>query len=149
MHLESSSCFRVAPRVALVVTAGVLAAGLLTACQAPAERAPFTGVYAPIQNYPRVTVAGELSQFIAIDQPVAEGGPPLKVTLPVRLLSDPGYESNIQYRFLFLNANNTPARGAGMHWTFLHLAPRDQAFLTGNALDSDAVDWRCEIRRAR
>lgn len=100
-------------------------------------------------NYPRVTVQGELSPFIGIDAPIVEPSDVLKVTVPIRLLTDAGNPSSIQYRILFFNKNGSPARGGDMNWRFVHLPPRQQVFLTGNSLDSDAVDWRCEVRLAK
>jgi uncharacterized protein YcfL len=114
-------------------------------------KAPFPAVQDQVgrQHYPRVTVQGDLAGFIAVDEPVIEKTDILKVTVPVRLLSDPGNPSNIQYRFLYFAESGAPARGAAMNWTFVHLPPRDQRFLVGNSLDTDAVDWRCEIRLAK
>lgn len=134
----------------LYAAAAALVAGVsLAGCANPAQRTPYTGVYAPMQQYPNVTVAGEIGRFLAIDQPVVEQDDVMKVTVPVRLLSDPGYSSSVQYRFLFQNANGAPARGGAMNWRFVNLPPRNQVFLTGNAMDTDAVDWRCEIRLAK
>jgi hypothetical protein len=136
----------------LLVAAAALVAPLATTlvgCANPATRTPFTGVYAPMQQYPRVTVAGELGRFLAIDEPIVEQQDVMKVTVPVRLLSDPGYSSSVQYRFLFMNENGAPARGGAMNWRFVNLPPRNQVFLAGNAMDTDAVDWRCEIRLAK
>ncbi|MFO0830594.1 MAG: hypothetical protein U0637_02000 [Phycisphaerales bacterium] len=134
----------------LFAAAATLVAGAsLGACANTANRTPFTGVYAPMQQYPRVTVAGELSNFIAVDAPIVEQGDVMKVSVPVRLLSDPGNSSNIQYRVLFFNASGAPARGGAMNWRFVNLPPRNQVFLTGNAMDGDAVDWRCEVRLAK
>lgn len=137
----------------LMVVAGVVAVGalgVLAGCDT--VKAPYRPVVdqVPIQNYPKVTVQGELAGFIAVSPPVVERpSDVMKVTVPIRLLSDPGFSSNIQYRFIFLNASGVPSRGPTMNWKFQNLPPRDQVFLSGNALDSDAVDWRCEIRLAR
>jgi hypothetical protein len=136
---------RITPLCAML---SIAAAGGLSACNT-AERTPFTGVNAPMQSYPRVTVAGELANFIAVDAPIVEKPDVMKVTVPVRLLSDPGYSSNIQYRMLFMSASGAPARGGDMNWRFINLPPREQRFLAGNSMDTDAVDWRCEIRLAR
>ncbi|HYF14402.1 MAG TPA: DUF1425 domain-containing protein [Phycisphaerales bacterium] len=125
------------------------AAALLGACQT--ARYPGTPVGDPIpQNaYPKVTVEGPLARFIAVNTPTVEKTDVLKVTVPVRLLSNPGNPSNIQYRFLFFTSSGAVARGGEMNWRFLNLPPQDQRFLSGNSLDADAVDWRCEIRIAR
>lgn len=114
-------------------------------------KAPYTPRVDQVQTYPKITVSGELAQFIAISAPVVEktGDGLLKVTVPVRLLSDAGFDSNVQYRFLFLDDKGTPTRGGDMSWTFVNLPPRNQVMLTGQSLDDDAADWRCEIRLAK
>lgn len=136
-------------RPLFTAAAAMIAGATLTGCASTTTRTPFTGQYAPLQRYPRVEVAGELNQFIAVDPPIVEQQDVMKVSVPVRLLSDPGYSSSIQYRVLFFNENGAPARGGAMNWRFVNLPPRNQVFLTGNAMDSDAADWRCEIRLAK
>ncbi|GDX98390.1 hypothetical protein LBMAG48_07940 [Phycisphaerae bacterium] len=123
-------------------------ASTLVACDT--VKAPYRPVPDQIgANYPKITVSGELAGFIETGTPIVEKSDVLKVTVPTRLRSDPGYSSNIQYRFLFFNANGSPARGGEMSWRFMNLPPRDQRFLAGNSMDSDATDWRCEIRLAQ
>lgn len=133
-------------RVALVAVA---AAGVatLTACNDPIK-APYAGQpdYVGRANHPKVVVPGELNKFIAVDAPIVEQSDVLKVTVPIRLLSNAGQETNIQYRFLFFTASGAPARGGDMNWRFLHLYPRNSVNLVANSLDADATDWRCEIR---
>lgn len=142
-----------AKRAAMVAAAVVGVVGVVGVggCRSDPVQAPYTGVPDQLsaKAYPNITVAGELSNFIAINQPTVEKTDVLTVVVPVRLLSTPGHESNIQYRFLFLKDNGTPARGGDMNWRFMHLAPRNQVLLTGNSIDGDAEDWRCEIRVAR
>ncbi len=150
MPRDTVKSFRHSQRPLLRAAAALIAgSAALAGCANPANRIPYTGVNAPMQGYPRVTVAGELSPYITVDQPVVEQGDVLKVSVPVRLLSDPGHSSNIQYRMLFVNSNGAPARGGDMNWRFINLPPRNQVFLTGNAMDSDAADWKCEIRLAK
>ncbi len=136
-------------RPLFTAAAAMIAGATLAGCASNATRTPFTGHYAPLQQYPRVTVAGELSNFIAVDPPIVEQQDVMKVSVPVRLLSDPGYSSSIQYRVLFFTETGAPARGGAMNWRFVNLPPRNQVFLTGNAMDTDAADWRCEIRLAK
>jgi hypothetical protein len=134
----------------LLVGVMMVVGGALAMSGCDTVKAPYRPV--PDQlggSYPQITVSGELAGFIETAAPVVEKSDVLKVTVPVRLRSDPGYSSNIQYRFLFLNANGAPARGGDMSWRFMNLPPRDQRFLAGNSMDSDATDWRCEIRLAR
>jgi uncharacterized protein YcfL len=99
-------------------------------------------------NYPKVTVDPSLAGWIVVDSPIVTKSDVLKVTVPVRLATD-NSASNAQYRILFFDSTGAPARGGDMNWTFMNLPPRDQRFLVANSLDTDAVDWRCEIRLAR
>lgn len=129
---------------------GVVAAGLvMSGCDT--VKGPYTPRVDQVQTYPKITVSGELAQFIAVTMPIVEktGDGLLKVTVPVRLLSDAGVDSNVQYRFLFLNDKGTPVSGGDMSWTFVNLPPRNQVMLVGQAIDRDAADWRCEIRLAK
>jgi uncharacterized protein YcfL len=130
------------------VLAGGLAASLLSGCNT--VHGPISAGGDPVSraNYPRVTVDPQLAGWIVVDQPVVAKTDVLKVTVPVRLTSD-NSASNVQYRILFFDASGAPARGGDMNWTFLNLPPRDQRFLVANSMDSDAADWRCEIRVAR
>jgi hypothetical protein len=132
----------------MVMAAGVVMASAMVGCDT--VKAPYRPVPDQIgKNYPNVTVSGELAGFVEAGAPIVEKSDVLKVTVPVRLRSDPGFSSNTQYRFLFFTASGAPARGGDMNWRFINLPPRDQRFLVGNSLDSDATDWRCEIRLAQ
>jgi len=54
----------------------------------------------------------------------------------------------VQYRFIFLDAAGLPLRSQ-TDWRFMRLEPQNQVFLQGNAIDTSAVDWRCEIQSGR
>ena len=140
-----------AKRVGVAGLGLVLAAGCLGGCATSPKQPPYTGHMDQVdpRAYPQVAIAGELANYIALGRPTVEKTDVLTVVAPIRLLSKPGYESNIQYRFLFLKKDGTPARGGDMNWRFMHMAPLNQVFLTGNSLDADADDWRCEVRLAR
>jgi uncharacterized protein YcfL len=130
--------------LAMVAMTGALA---LAGCHDPVK-APYAGQpdYVGRANHPKVVVPGELNKYLAVDAPIVEQSDVLKVTVPIRLLSNAGQESNIQYRFLFFSASGAPARGGDMNWRFQHLYPRNSVNLVANSLDADATDWRCEIR---
>ncbi len=104
-------------------------------------------------NYPKVVVEAGLSPYLAINQPVVNSDSGvMKVSVPARLLSNPGEFSRIQYKFTFFNgpteAGGTPLR-TQTEWRYMVMEPRNQVYLEGNALDSTAKDWRLEIRSAR
>jgi len=97
-------------------------------------------------------VEAALSRWLVISEPVvarsANAGP-LTVSVPLRLLSvTPDQFARVQYRFIFLDAAGLPLRSQS-DWRYLRLEPRNQVFLQGNAIDTTAVDWRCEIQSGR
>jgi hypothetical protein len=54
----------------------------------------------------------------------------------------------IQYRFEFFDELGRPLQPQ-MQWRYAQLPARNQRFFEGSALDTAAVDWRFEARRAR
>lgn len=137
-------------RASLTALAGLsLLTATLTGCDTvkapPGARADTV----PQGNYPQITVELGLQPFVGVNQPVVtRTNDVLKVSTPVRLLSDPGQFSRIQYRYIFLDGNGQPLR-TQTEWRFARLEPRIQQFLDGNALDNTAADFRLEIRSAR
>ena len=131
---------------ATVLTGFVLS---LWGCNDPV-RAPYT----PNQDlltkttYPQVTTTGDLAHWLLIDKPIVQNEGVLKVTVPVRTTSSTGEWSKVQYRFIFLDANSVPVRGQP-DWLPVTLEPRQQVFMQANSLDSNATDWRLEIRPQR
>ena len=123
-------------------------------CHKDTVKAPFTPGpdQLPKSQYPRVTVEPALASWIVLADPVAAPAPnngPLTVSVPIRLTSTrPDQYARIQYRFIFLDASGLPLRTQS-DWRFVRLEPRNQVFLTGNATDTTAADWRCEIQSGR
>lgn len=120
-------------------------------CQQDTVKAPYGGKQDPLpaQSYPQIAVDGPLQPFLAFDAPkVSRDGGVLKVVTPVRLQSDKGYESDLQYRYTFLDAGGLPLRSQA-DWRYVRLPSRRQVFLEGNAMDTTASDWRLEVRTAR
>jgi len=72
----------------------------------------------------------------------------LRVNVPVRMTSRPGEWAKVQYRFMFLDAQGVPLK-VQPDWQPVTLEPQQQVFMSGNAMDSNAVDWRLEIRSQR
>lgn len=134
---------------------GVLAiqAGLMAVCAGCKDGSkPPPGAMADpvlIENYPRVVALDGLQPYIGVAPPVEERTPgqPLKVTVPVRALTN-GAELNVQYRFLWLDSRQSPTQPEG-DWRYVRMPARSQIFMQGNALDDRATDWRLEIRPAR
>jgi len=99
-------------------------------------------------EYPQISVLDDLSWKLVFDKPIVEqgNGRPLNVTVPVRVVADSGIA--IQYRFEFLDELGRPLQ-PDMQWRYAQLPGRNQRFLQGSALDTAAVDWRFEARRAQ
>ncbi|HYE62586.1 MAG TPA: DUF1425 domain-containing protein [Phycisphaerales bacterium] len=132
-----------------IVTMTGIAAGL-GGCKGRPPTEPFTprADHIPLEAYPKITAPAELAQYLAVSDTTVERGPVMKVTTPVRLISRPGEWSKVQYRYIFLNDRGLPVREQP-EWTPVTLEPQQQVFLSQNSLDSDAVDWRLEIRPQR
>ena len=135
-----------------LAASAVLAAAILTlgGCNDPV-RAP----YSPNRDlvtkdtYPQITADGDLAGWLLYDKPsVSHEGNILRVSVPVRLTSSTGQWAKVQYRYIFLDANNMPVK-AQPDWIPATLEPRQQVLMTGNALDTNAADWRLEIRKQR
>lgn len=135
--------------VKLAAAAGLTAVGFIAGCNDPVK-APYGGKQDPLPagQYPKITVEGPLQPFLAFENPkVSRDSGVLKVVTPVRLQSD-GQESNVQFRYIFLDAGGMPMR-AQPDWRYVRLPSRQQVFLEGNALDAGASDWRLEVRPSR
>lgn len=130
---------------AVAAVAGALA---MAACSSSTE--PYTPRADPVgqTNYPRVTTTGDLARWLLVDKPVITNDGVMKVTTPVRLNSSTGQWSKVQYRYIFLDSSGVPLK-AQPDWQQVTLEPRQAVFLSGNALDSNAADWRLEIRPNR
>lgn len=102
-----------------------------------------------MEGYPNVVMEPALSPWLVMSRPVAEKDERgiLKVSVPVRLKSDQGQFTRVQYRYTFFEKAGVPLR-AQTDWRYQRVEPRNQVFLTGNSLDA-AMDWRLEIRLAR
>lgn len=100
-------------------------------------------------NYPQVVVEQALSPYVVISQPVVDKqlSGITHVSVPVRLKSDQGQFSRVQYRFTFFEKPGVPAT-AQSDWKYERLEPRNQTFFQGSSMDA-AGDWRLEIRVAR
>lgn len=145
-------------RIAMKHTSACLFAALsalgtmgLTGCEDPVKAPPEGyGDLLARDNYPRIVALEGLSEALRFGPPIVDASTdaaPMKVTVPVRSVEDK-YPLNVQYRFEFLDSGRRPlSETAG--WKFLHLEPRVEAFMTGSALQTSAVDWRLEVRPAR
>ena len=121
----------------------VVVLGFSAGCETVGRIDPVTAV-----GHPQISVLDDLNWQLVFDKPIVEQGDdqPLNVTVPVRVAKDSGIV--IQYRFAFLDALGRPLQ-PGMQWRYAQLPARNQRFLEASALDTAAVDWRFEVRRAQ
>ncbi|MEX0776651.1 MAG: DUF1425 domain-containing protein [Phycisphaeraceae bacterium] len=128
------------------VFAGALAS-CLTACESapPAGRPDATTWW----DYPLVTVIEDLRDDIRYGEAVVTRGEdrPMTVVVPLRSLDDEDYVS-VRYKFQFFDEARRPVEPQ-MSWRVIQLEPQAQEFVTGQATDTTAVDWRLVIRRAK
>ena len=134
---------------AVMMSVAMIGAAALSGCdtvKAPVHPAPDP---VAMEGYPNVVMEPALSPWLVMSRPVAEKDERgiLKVSVPVRLKSDQGQFTRVQYRYTFFEKAGVPLR-AQTDWRYQRVEPRNQVFLTGNSLDA-AMDWRLEIRLAR
>ena len=135
-----------------VTPLALLAASLTCACQQDTVKAPGSAGtdLLPVDQYPKVEVEGGLSRYIVIsgaNVDPATDTRPISVVSAIRSTWDKDV-LNIQYRYFFFDDKQTPVN-TDPDWRFVKLPPRSQVFLEGNAMDTNARDWRLQIRAAR
>jgi uncharacterized protein YcfL len=138
-------------RSAFVVCTGLLALlPALGGCDT--TRPPAAGLPDPVAGnlYPKITLDGNLQQFMAIDytrvvvtQPTADTA--IAVQVPARSQAD--NDMNIQFQYTWLDAAGRQVGLSG--WRTVTLPNRRQQMLAANALTREAVDWQLDIRVAR
>lgn len=123
----------------------VLAAALvaLASCSTPPP-AP-KGDKIPYKDYPSITAAEGLHNFLVINGANAyeEGG--LLHTLVEARWTGRRYVY-LEYRYLFRDRNGRVLNNDAA-WRRAYAAPGTRVQLAGNAISPDAVDWNLEIRR--
>jgi hypothetical protein len=101
-------------------------------------------------TYPRNVALDDLDEHVVLGETIVTPGTdakPLFIQQPVRNLAD--YSVNIQYRFQFFDKNKRPLTNTNQGWRFAKLQPQVEEFLEGGAIDTNAADWRLQIRAAR
>lgn len=100
--------------------------------------------------YPQNIALSGLQNAIVIGQPIvdpATADNPMKVSVPLRSVADGTLR--VQYKFIFMDGRGRPVKSNNDGWRYQVLAPRAEVFLENNSMDTDAVDWRLEVRRAQ
>ena len=128
-----------------------LLTALLAACTPNPATPPPAGMadMLPSRDYPQIVATSGLQPFLAFDRPNVQVAPdrPMSVVTGVRNL-DP-LAVRVQYRYLFFDRTGRPI-GQPMDFQFASLPGNGvQTFLSGSALDTNAADWRLEVRSAR
>ncbi len=131
----------------LVALAAAIPALILSGCdttKAPASSRPDP---LPAAAYPQIVIDRELEGLIVNGVPKVDHARIMAVTVPIRAVTERA-DLRAQYRFIFLDRNGVPI-GESPDWRWTQLPSRSQVFLSGNATDAGAEDWRLEIRPAR
>jgi hypothetical protein len=132
----------------IVTLIGVVAFTALAACDT--VKAPATLRTDPLGGaYPQNVALEGLHKYVVVDQPIVDGPTdtrPLQVSVPLRSIID-GF-IHLQYRFELLDGRGRPLRSSS-GFKYITIEPRTQVFLESNALDTNAVDWRLTVRKAR
>jgi len=132
---------------ALAATGALIVLLGAAACQSSAP--PYRGRVDPIplSDYPQIVVTRPLNDLLGFSQPnvtPATETEPMRVVAPVRSMQD-GY-TRLQYQFEFFDERGRPLSQSG--WKYMSITPRQQVFLDGRALSTQAKDWRLSIRQA-
>lgn len=104
----------------------------------------------PVSQYPNINVHRPLTQFILVADPVMtrDSMGTLRIDTPIRANTRPNEDMNIQYKYQFLDELGRVLEPEPA-WQYMRLEPTLQYYLSGNAMDSRAADWRLEIKPAR
>lgn len=135
---------------ALLFASGALALGA-AGCHNDPTKAPGSVIADPLprENYPKLEALEGLAGYIAIsgvNVTPATDRTPLEVNAGIRSLADQTLA--VQYRFFFLDAAGNPIN-PNPDWRFMQLPSRSLLYMQGNAMDTNATDWRLQIRPAR
>ena len=101
----------------------------------------------PARNYPQITVAEKLDDFVGFGPANIDEGPPMTVAVPIRVLVDQG-DLSVQYRFLFFDSAGR-ILNPNRDWRYMELPALTRMFMEGTSLGNDAEDWSLEVRPAR
>ncbi len=103
----------------------------------------------PLPGYPQIVALDGLGPWLVAEPTIIQHPPGglLRITQPIRSASERTH-MRIQYRFIYLDAQGRPMR-APEEWRYMVIPALTQVFMDGNALSTEAVDWRLEIRSAR
>ncbi len=132
-----------------MLAATISLGGLLGAAACQSSAPPYRGRVDPIplSDYPQIVVTRPLNDLLGFTQPnvtPATETEPMRVVAPVRSMQD-GY-TRVQYQFEFFDERGRPLSQSG--WKYQSITPRQQVFLDGRALSTEAKDWRLSIRQA-
>lgn len=101
-------------------------------------------------GYPQNVALRGLHNGIVIGKPIVDRATedqPMRVTVPLRSVVEGTLRT--QYKFTFLDDRGRPVKSGRESWSYQVIAEKAEVFLEANALDTDAVDWRLEVRPAQ
>lgn len=152
MYINKNTCSDISlmyHREQLLVCCGMVVLALMIGACSDKLRRPGMASSDPLpkSEYPQVAALEGLDDYVTISDAIVDKGPPLDVTVVLRSLAKK-QSMDVQYRFFFIDWVGRPLE-IEPDWRAIRLTARTQSFVRGNALDSNASDWRLEIRPAR
>jgi hypothetical protein len=136
----------------IALPAVLVATTLLAGCQQAPDVTPPFGYPDPVgagANDPQIQVlSSDLRPWLGFQTPtvIRRDGAPLEIQVPVRNLANEQYLT--EYRFVFFDANRQVVQPE-MGWVMQPLVAKQTEYLRANALDTQAVDWKLEVRWSR
>ncbi|GJQ30599.1 MAG: hypothetical protein HBSAPP03_24830 [Phycisphaerae bacterium] len=99
------------------------------------------------REYPQIEVERSIWKYIVVGDVAENRGEVMSVTVPIRLKSDAGEFTRIQYQFMFFDDKGVPLR-VQPDWRYLRLESRRQEFISATSNDT-ASKWRLRIQLNR
>lgn len=135
-----------------MIVMGVLATAMLVGgCNKDNVQAPQSVRSDPLAGgYPQNIALKGLHNGVVIGKPIVDAATddqPMRVTVPLRSVADGTLRT--QYKFTFLDGRGRPVRSNTNTWRYQVLAAKAEVFLEATSLDTDAADWRLEVRPAQ
>jgi len=129
-----------------VITAGIILV-FFNGCGEAVPKARH-GNRSVMPSVPQISASEGLTGQMEFGLPTVHRGAyePLSVAIPVRAAHN--QPQRVQYRFEYFDDSGRPIRPT-MDWRYILLPVQGERVMASSALDTAAVDWRLEIRRAK
>lgn len=135
-----------------MIVMGVLATAMFVGgCNQDNIQAPQSVRSDPLAGgYPQNIALKGLHTGVVIGKPIVDAATedqPMRVTVPLRSVVDGTLRT--QYKFTFLDDRGRPVRSNLDSWRYQVIAAKAEVYLEATSMDTDAADWRLEVRPAQ